>query len=104
MGAGPDKLTCTAKVPTDTEFWSVHLGARPQVTLKSVGRKRYAHLGEGQDEIYVDSNVPWGADTLFTLEFREGNYALHTCNNKYLQRDGKLQVSFFLRGLFYAHL
>ena len=63
-----------------------------------------------QDEIHVDAPVPWGEDTLFTLEFRptasadiDGNgdraksvgggggyYALHTCNNKYLARDGKL--------------
>lgn len=92
LGAAPDKLICTAKAPADSEYWSVHIAARPQVTLKSVGRKRYAHLADNEDEIYVDSNVPWGADTLFTLEFREGNYAIHSCNNKYLHRDGKLQV------------
>lgn len=37
--------------------------------------------------------MPWGEDTLFTLEFRiddGGKYALHTCNNKYLSREGKL--------------
>lgn len=93
LGAAPDKLICTAKAPADSEYWSVHIAARPQVTLKSVGRKRYAHLAENEDEIYVDSNVPWGADTLFTLEFRDGNYAIHSCNNKYLHRDGKLQVN-----------
>lgn len=56
----------------------------------------------------MDAPVPWGEDTLFTLEFRPatmadddshggdraksegGHYALHTCNNKYLARDGKL--------------
>lgn len=52
----------------------------------------------------MDAPVPWGEDTLFTLEFRPGSieddqehtksegghYALHTCNNKYLARDGKL--------------
>ncbi|ODM93290.1 Protein singed [Orchesella cincta] len=91
LGAAPDKLICTAKAPAESEYWSVHIAARPQVTLKSVGRKRYAHLADNEDEIYVDSNVPWGADTLFTLEFREGNYAIHSCNNKYLHRDGKLQ-------------
>lgn len=56
-----------------------------QVNLRSVGRKRFAHLSENQDEIHVDSNIPWGEDTLFTLEFRAdegGRYALHTCNNK----------------------
>jgi len=97
LGAGPDKLTCTAKNATASEYWSIHLAARPQVTLKSVGRKRYAHLADSGDEIYVDTNVPWGADTLFTLEFRDENYALHTCNNKYLHQDGKLQVCHTLK-------
>ena len=45
-----------------------------------------------QDEIHVEENVPWGEDTLFTLEFREeaNKYSIHTCNNMYLQKDGKL--------------
>lgn len=70
--------------------------------MRSAGRKRFAHLSATQDEIHVDAPVPWGEDTLFTLEFHPilsdgnsaktegGHYALHTCNNKYLARDGKL--------------
>lgn len=80
-------------MPGDAEFWHVHLAARPQMNLRSVGRKRFAHLSESQDEIYVDANIPWGEDTLFTLEFRQdegGKYAIHTCNNKYLSLNGKL--------------
>ena len=40
----------------------------------------------------VEENVPWGENTLFTLEFREdlNKYAVHTCNNMYLMRDGRL--------------
>ncbi|KOB75201.1 Fascin, partial [Operophtera brumata] len=94
LGSSSDKLTCTAKVPGDAELWHVHLAARPQVNLRSIGRKRFAHLSESLDEIHVDANVPWGEDTLFTLEFRAdegGKYALHTCNNKYLSACGKLQ-------------
>lgn len=63
------------------------------MNLRSVGRKRFAHLSENLDEIHVDANVPWGEDTLFTLEFRpeeNGKYAIHTCNNKYLSLGGKL--------------
>lgn len=93
LGASADKLTCTAKVPGDAEFWHVHLAARPQMNLRSVGRKRFAHLSENLDEIHVDANIPWGEDTLFTLEFRHdesGKYAIHTCNNKYLSMGGKL--------------
>jgi len=62
------------------------------VTLKSIGRKRYAHLAESGEEIQVDANVAWGADTLFTLEFTEAfYYAIHSCNNRYLSSGGKLQ-------------
>lgn len=31
LGASSDKLMCTAKVPSNAEFWLVHLAARPQV-------------------------------------------------------------------------
>ncbi len=41
-----------------------------QVNLRSVGRKRFARLSEERTEIQVEENVPWGEDTLFTLEFR----------------------------------
>ena len=49
-------------------------------------------MSENQEEIHVEENVPWGEDTLFTLEFREeaNKYAIHTCTNMYLQKDGKL--------------
>lgn len=60
-----------------------------QVNLRSIGRKRFAHLSDSQDEIHVDANIPWGEDTLFTLEFRAdegGRYALHTCNNRYVYK------------------
>jgi len=95
LGASSDTLICTAKHPGDAELWYVHLAARPQVNLLSVGRKRFAHLSDVQDEIHVEENVPWGEDTLFTLEFREeaNKYAIHTCNNMYLQKDGKLVPS-----------
>ncbi|XP_076041609.1 fascin domain-containing protein singed isoform X2 [Oratosquilla oratoria] len=100
LGAAGDKLVCNAKVPTDAELWTVHLAARPQVNLRSLGRKRYAHLSENGDEIHVDANVPWGEDTLFTLEFREDKYAIHTTNNLYLNRDGKLNPDCTRENLF----
>ena len=57
-----------------------------------------------QDEIHVEENVPWGEDTLFTLEFREeaNKYSIHTCNNMYLQRDGKLVPAVNTVGLSYS--
>jgi len=92
LGASGDNLICSSKSPSDGELWYVHLAARPQVNLRSVGRKRFARLSEEQTEIQVEENVPWGENTLFTLEFREdqNKYAIHTCNNMYLMRDGRL--------------
>ena len=108
LGGSQDSLVCAAKSPGDAELWFVHLAARPQVcsalhrtmscivltqvNLRSVGRKRFARLSEDEAEIQVEENVPWGEDTLFTLEFREeaNKYAVHTCNNRYLVRDGRL--------------
>jgi len=92
LGAASDKLICTAKSPTENELWFVHLAARPQTNLRSIGRRRFAHLSDLGDEIHVDANIPWGASTLFTLEFRDDSrhYAIHTSNNRYLSRDGRL--------------
>jgi hypothetical protein len=53
LGASADNLQCSAKVPGEAELWHVHLAARPQVNLRSVGRKRFAHLSENQEEIQV---------------------------------------------------
>lgn len=78
------------QVPGPSELWTVHLAARPQVNIRSVGRRRYARLSTDHEEIHVDANTPWGEDTLFTLEFHDGRYAIHTCNDKYLRHDGRL--------------
>lgn len=102
LGASADSLTCAAKSPGDSELWYVHLAARPQVNLRSVGRKRFARLSDEKTEIQVEENVPWGEDTLFTLEFREesNKYAVHTCNNMYLARDGSLLPKIAKEALF----
>lgn len=42
LGGTPDELKCTAKVPSNTEFWTVHLAARPQVR-----RRLYFHFIDG---------------------------------------------------------
>lgn len=93
LGSSNDHLTCVSKQEKDSELWGVHIASRPQINLRSVGRKRFAHLSENLKEIQVDANIPWGEDTLFTLEFRYDfgrQYAIHTCNNKYLCKDGRL--------------
>jgi len=102
LGASSDSLICTAKSPGDGELWFVHLAARPQVNLRSEGRRRFARLSAEKTEIQVEENVPWGEDTLFTLEFREeaNKYAVHTCNNMYLARNGALQPTVSKESMF----
>ncbi|UYV64547.1 FSCN1 [Cordylochernes scorpioides] len=100
LGASGDKLVCGAKSPGPGELWTVHLAARPQVLLRSLGRRRFARAVG--DEVLVDANTPWGQDTLFTLDFQGGRYALHAagrftqvlchvrCDGRFLASDGLL--------------
>jgi len=92
LGASADELVCTAKTPGQSELWAINLAARPQVNIKSIGRKRFARLSDNKAEIHVDENMPWGSDALFTLQFVEESrkYAIHTSNSKYLKGDGSL--------------
>lgn len=89
FGGVGDNLKCTSKPSlSDDVLWCVHLAVHPQVNLRNVNRKRYAHLRE--EEIHVDENIPWGEDALITLEMNDGKYAVKTCDNRYLHRDGRL--------------
>jgi fascin 1 len=36
LGGTPEKLMCTAKAPGKGEYWSVHLAARPQVSIVKI--------------------------------------------------------------------
>ena len=58
------------------------------MNLKSLGRKRFCRLSPDHDEVHVDVNVPWGEETLFTLEWREeaDKYAVMANNNMYIAR------------------
>jgi len=92
LGATSEKLVCSAKIAEDPELWFANLAVRPHVNLRSAGRKRYARLSEDQTQIQVEENVPWGSETLFTLEFQEesNKYSVSSINNMYLMRDGGL--------------
>ena len=70
--------------------WTVALAIHPQVILRHNNRKRYAHLNEEQGEIQCNEAVPWGEDSLITLEFVEGKYALRAFDKRYLHKDGTL--------------
>lgn len=85
FGGTGDRLHCFSKSP---ELWTVHLAIHPQINLKHALRKRYARLED--DEIHVDEIIPWGSDSLITIEFREEKYAIRTSNGMYLNKDGKL--------------
>lgn len=90
FGATGDQLKCVAKIG-NTELWTVHLAMHPQVNLKSVLRKRYAHLDESSQDIKVSEIIPWGADAMVTLEFTDGKYAIVSSNSKYLSSSGDLK-------------
>ncbi|XP_022243489.1 protein singed-like [Limulus polyphemus] len=90
LGASKDKVVCTAKIPGPAELWDVHLATRPQVLLRSFGRRRFARLLSNMNEIRFDANIPWGEDTLFTLIYDSGKYSLHTGDGRCLHADGKL--------------
>uniref|UniRef100_A0A8C7Y1N2 Fascin n=1 Tax=Oryzias sinensis TaxID=183150 RepID=A0A8C7Y1N2_9TELE len=90
FGGSADYLSCFAQVIGEQELWAVHLALHPQASLLSVARKRYAHLSASDGEISVDSNIPWGVDSLVTLVYLEGKYSLKTCDSRFLSNDGKL--------------
>ncbi|XP_049601474.1 fascin-2 [Syngnathus scovelli] len=90
FGGSADYLSCFAQVIGEQELWAVHLALHPQASLLSVARKRYAHLSASDGEISVDSNIPWGVDSLVTLVYQDGKYSLKTCDGRFLSNDGKL--------------
>ncbi|KAI1884388.1 hypothetical protein AGOR_G00225890 [Albula goreensis] len=90
FGGSEDFLSCFAQTIGETELWAVHLALHPQANLLSVSRKRYAHLARQEDEISVDSNIPWGVDSLLTLHYLDGKYCLKTCDSRFLNHSGKL--------------
>ncbi|XP_057673216.1 fascin-2-like [Corythoichthys intestinalis] len=90
FGGSADYLSCFAQAIAEQELWAVHLALHPQASLLSVARKRYAHLSASDGEISVDSNIPWGVDSLVTLMYRDGKYSLKTCDGRFLSNDGKL--------------
>ncbi|XP_065821138.1 fascin-2a isoform X1 [Labrus bergylta] len=90
FGGSADYLSCFAQAIGEQELWAVHLALHPQASLLSVARKRYAHLSASDGEISVDSNIPWGVDSLVTLVYLDGKYSLKTCDSRFLRNDGKL--------------
>ncbi|XP_051570349.1 fascin-2-like [Myxocyprinus asiaticus] len=92
FGGSAEYLSCFAQTIGEFELWSMHLALHPQASLLSVARKRYAHLSTEVDELCMDSNIPWGVDSLVTLVYLDGKYSLKTCDNRFLSNDGKLVI------------
>ena len=83
-----DNVKCFEKAMGPKQMWDVQLSIHPQVNLRNVNRKRYAHLCD--DEIQVTEIIPWGQDALIILHFHEGKYSFKTCDNRFLHRNGTL--------------
>ena len=90
LGGTDDNFKCFSKNVTPSELWIVQLSIHPQVNLRNVNRKRYAHLMN--EELQVTEVIPWGRDALIILHFDNGKYALKTCDNRFLNRDGTLSA------------
>lgn len=102
FGGTEDRLLCYEKQPGPTEWWVVHLAFHPQVNLRNVNRQKYACLhvsggpdntsqdSTGPDQLRISSLIPWGEQSLVTLEFIDSRYAVRTCDDRYLHRDGSL--------------
>ncbi|TRY53904.1 hypothetical protein DNTS_005343 [Danionella cerebrum] len=90
FGGSAEYLSCFAQTIGESELWTMHLALHPQANLFSITRKRYARLSTQDDEISMDSNIPWGVDSLITLVYLDGKYSLKTCDNRFLSNDGKL--------------
>lgn len=71
-------------------LWTMQLAMSPQINLRNVNRKTYAHLSAEGDEIHVNEQIPWGYDATITLEFSAGKYSIRAANAKYLSRTGEL--------------
>ena len=88
LGGTDDTLKCFAKNAGPEELWTVQLSIHPQVHLRNVNRKRYAHVWD--DQLQCNQTIPWAAKSLLFLDFVDGRYALKTYDNRYLQNNGEL--------------
>ncbi|KAL8616919.1 hypothetical protein ACOMHN_041838 [Nucella lapillus] len=83
-----DSLTCIAMTFSDQELWTVQLSVHPQVHLRNVNRKRYAHVCD--DQLQITQTIPWADKSLLFMDFVGGKYALRTFDNRYLSTTGEL--------------
>ncbi len=70
-------------------YWTIQLALMPQMNLRNVNRKTYAHL-VGQ-EICVNEEIPWGHDATISIDYHDGKYSIRASDGRYLSRTGVLQ-------------
>ncbi|XP_076459501.1 protein singed-like [Babylonia areolata] len=90
LGGTDDSLKCIAMTFSDQELWTVQLSIHPQVHLRNVNRKRYAHVCD--DQLQITQTIPWADKSLLFMDFVDGKYALRTFDNRYLQTSGELSA------------
>lgn len=81
---------CFSQALGDAQWWSIQLDVHPQICLRNVNRKRYARLVG--DAIECKELVPWGIDSLLTLDFVDGKYNFKSHDGRCLHKDGHLQT------------
>ena len=96
LGGEDDQLKCFATKVSGSEQWAMQLAIHPQINLLHAVRQRHARLAN--DELQVTEDIPWGADSLITLEFKNGQYALLTSDSRYLNHDGSLTADLTEKG------
>ena len=88
VGGSGDQMSCYAQAIDAQNLYTLHLAMHPQINLRNVNRKTYAHLQDG--ELRCNEEIPWGYDAMIILEFYDGKYALRAADTKYLSRTGQL--------------
>ena len=90
LGGSGDHLSCSDK---DIAYWTLQLAMSPQINLRSVNRKTYAHLSDDGREVRVNEEIAWGYDASINLEFYDGKYAIRAANALYVNCKGRLDDS-----------
>ena len=73
----------------ESNKWKIRLALMPQMNLRNVNRKTYAHLQGGH--ICVNEDIPWGHDATISIDYHEGKYSIRASNRQYLTGSGSLK-------------
>lgn len=76
----------------DEYLWAIHIASHPQCNMKSLSRKRYVRSNE--NNLCANEDIPWGHDSVITLEFNKGKYSIRDSAGRYLNGEtGELESS-----------